>query len=249
MLYHSPGGDTSVPIIPISVSGDNVDLAIIAQANGWDGVSLTPRLIFHILPGVEVGSDNTSNYSLTTGSLPQTSNLTLINEGTIAGAGGKGGYGTPTSGTVGAVGGPAFNPLCPIQLDNTNGIIGGGGGGGAGGRNDDGGGGESFDDPGGGGGGGAGRTPGVGGGHSVSSSGGGIAGNGDIGTLLTGGAGGRNESGDGGGMGSYAGTGGGLGLVGGSSNANSGGAAGVAIDGVSKVVFIARGDIRGSEIN
>ncbi len=249
MLYHSPGGDTSVPIIPISVSGDNIDLAVIALANGWDGASPTPRMIFHILPGIEIGSNSTANYSLTTGSLPQASKLTLINEGTIAGAGGKGGYGTPASGTPGVVGGPAFNVLCPIQIDNTNGIIGGGGGGGAGGRNDGGGGGENFDDPGGGGGGGAGRTPGTGGGHSVSSSGGTQAGNGATGTILTGGAGGRNESGDGGGVGSYAGSGGNLGLIGGSSNANVGGAPGAAIDGVSKTTFITRGDIRGTEIN
>lgn len=90
--------------------------------------------------GVTVSSNNTGTPALDTGNLPSGSTVTIINNGSIIGAGGAGGTGgalsacaTITAGESGGSGGNAINLTVPTTIDNTNGYIFGGGGGGGGG--------------------------------------------------------------------------------------------------------------------
>lgn len=109
--------------------------------------------------GVTVSSNSPSMPALDTGALPDGSTVTIINNGSIIGAGGNGSdasapYG---AGNPGLPGGNAVNVQAPVTIDNTNGyIFAGGGGGGAAGSN-------GFNCGPGGGGGGAGAAPGGGG--------------------------------------------------------------------------------------
>lgn len=96
--------------------------------------------------------------ALRTGSFPAGSTITLINKGTIQGAGGKGGdgRGSVTAAENGEDGGTAILLEVTTSIDNSAGSIYGGGGGGAGAH------GQGLD-RGGAGGGGAGNPPGSGG--------------------------------------------------------------------------------------
>lgn len=203
--------------------------------------------------GAVVGGGAGQNWSL---NLPNdwpwgpSISLRVESGGVVAGRGGGGGLAglvSSINGSPGADGQLGVLVQYPVEVTNL-GIIGGGGGGGGGG------GAFSASDGaanGGGGGGGAGRESGVGG-----QSGGNNPPVGQDGTSTQGGAGGDavfvNQSrfaGDGG-------RGGGLGEAGESGqNASAGGSGaiggqpGAAVDGVSFVTYITRGDIRGSEIN
>jgi hypothetical protein len=201
-------------------------------------------------------------FAFSTGNLPAGSQVTLIiNPGSVlTGAGGVGGYGgvfnvrvndssyKPTTG--GMPGGHAIYAGAPLTIIN-NGLIGGGGGGGAGGSGASGS--EAYDDPGSAGGGGAGNIAGVQGGSYRSGSF-----IGQNGTALTGGFAGviANQ-----GSGQWAGAknggkGGDLGQPGVSSPAGGGpgssaagfpgGAAGLAVQGISNVTWQVLGDVRGA---
>jgi hypothetical protein len=121
-----------------------------------------------IASGVVIGSSSASLPALDTGTFPGGSIVKIINNGVIAGAGGKGGNGgMVTSGegdcnasipiTSGAPGGPGLRALSPVTVVN-NGKVWGGGGGGGGAAGE-----GWFGFLGGSGGGGAGRTAGAGG--------------------------------------------------------------------------------------
>ncbi|WP_020594103.1 hypothetical protein [Kiloniella laminariae] len=241
MLYKLVG-NVFMPEVLITIDGYNVDLSQIARDNGWSGSGdFKMRVI--VMPGVVIGSASTGAFALHTGDLPATSELTLINNGTIAGCGGSGGGALVN----GAVGGPGLSVGCLLEFDNTNGIVGGGGGGGGGGGH------SNTRSNGGGGGGGAGRNGGEGAWSPQN------ANKAQNGTLFVGGAGGfpdsgttkRNDGGAGGDLGLPGAIGLWLDTAGVSPNQppGAGGAAGTAIDGVSKITFINRGDIRGAEIN
>jgi hypothetical protein len=180
--------------------------------------------------GVIVGSSSTSTPALDVGDWPAGVTLNLFVRGRIQGRGGDGSNGVSGSATAGGAGGTALYTRENITVDLSTGDaeIWGGGGGGAGQ-----GGGVNAD----GGGGGAGQLPGNGGAGYVP--GAGVAGQG--GTTEAGGIGGFSGS-------AQAGDGGGPGLAG-ETVVAAGGAAGVAIDGVSQVTKVSTGDIRGSEIN
>jgi len=204
------------------------------------------NLVVTINSGVIVGSTDTSLPALTTGNLPAGSTLTIINNGRIQGAGGRGataacgdcGYGNQPQ--RGSKGGDALEVLVDITIDNQNGEIwSGGGGGGDGGY-------ALYTTPGGGGG-GAGFNFGLKGRSS----------NAQDGTLTTGGAGGtavncyrikteNPRGGAGGGPGEPGIRGDASGRCGGG---GTGGAAGNSISGLSSVTFIGpQGDIRGPTI-
>ena len=180
---------------------------------------------------VIVGATSSSITAFDVGDWPAGVVVTIINNGRIQGAGGRGGNVLAGNGQAGGL---AFYTRNNITLDNTNGLIYGGGGGGAAG---------SIKESGklaGGGGGGAGSFPGGGGLGSISPDF-----DGKPGTLNSGGAGGPSTSqawpgGAGGGIAAAGQNAGGGGL---------GGAAGRAIDGDSYITFTATGDIRGARIN
>lgn len=197
----------------------------------------------------------TSGASTSTALTIYTVQLTLIVRGRVQGKGGPGGTGANGSGNVdatdGGVGGKALYVQTAIDLTDTSGQIFGGGGGGGGGPCRD-----PSDHKGGGGGGGAGDSGGEGG------VGPGKGFEGQVGTRDAGGLGGHGWtnnnffSGPDEDSTRRGGNGAGPGLAGqngqGSSDLNrgNGGAAGAAIDGISKVLTIgATGDRRGGQIN
>lgn len=168
---------------------------------------------------VVIGSTTTSVPSFDVGDWPAGADITIRVQGVIAGAGGRGGMGLPSLGSVnGQPGGVALYTRFPVTVIN-NGTIGGGGGGGA-----------SSAALATGGGGGAGRSPGLPG----------IRGNTQTGTgsLTEGGAGA-----------SGAGAGGDLGDPGEDVGVRTGGAAGAAIDGDSFVTLSGSGTVLGSQVN
>lgn len=213
---------------PVAFESPSINLTCIVQA------------------GVIVGSAFNTLIAFDVGTWPGGVNILLRVEGGIHGAGGAGGNGGQNNsggseGTSGQPGGTALYTRYPIilELDEGTARVWGGGGGGAGGK------GRSFSGgSGGGGGGGAGQVPGAGGvpldddfGPSP----------GSPGTLAAGGAagaGGNGSSHDGG-------AGGNPGQAGALSGSFSavGGAAGVAIDGISFVTKIGTGNIAGAEVN
>jgi hypothetical protein len=191
---------------------------------------------------VVVGATASSITAFDVGDWPAGVVVTIINNGRIQGAGGKGGNAAKNgvAAQAGAAGGLAFYTRNNVTLDNSNGLIYGGGGGGAGGVI------KELNKQAGGGGGGAGYVGGNGG-----ATGNGSTNEGQPGTLNAGGAGGigttsQAQSGANGGgpaqAGGFRGTGSFGALV-------PGGAAGGAIDGNSYITFTAVGDIRGARIN
>jgi hypothetical protein len=193
-------------------------------SNGWNGTKPL-KVVVTINSGVQVYASSTSSYAFTISSIPARSSITLINNGTIVGAGGNGGS---NSSNPGGDGGPALYTNYATTITNNGNIWGGGGGGGGGA---DGGDGSKYPAyvPGGGGGGGAGRVDGAGAYY-----------NGSAGTLTAGGA-----YGHAGGTSGRGGTGGDPGSAGETTN-GSGGAAGFYVIGSSNITWEATGDRRGS---
>lgn len=121
----------------ISVNTYGYDLREDALIAGWDGVQpLLATVTINV--GIIVGAVANQNFGFSTGLIfPQGCKLTLINNGTIAGMGGKGGdsgkLGNLVAGKDGDRGGTAVFINIPTVLYNYGSILAGGGGGGAGG--------------------------------------------------------------------------------------------------------------------
>ncbi len=193
-------------------------------------------IIVIINSGVVVGSTSYVTPSFTVpATFSSADSVSIVNNGTIVGAGGAGGDGNST--TVGSVGGTALSVARPITMFNLNRIAGGGGGGGGGAVN------VPFkgdNTAGGGGGGGAGFNGGAGGGGN---------GGGANGTLTAGGAGGSNgiggTGGTGGAQGATGGKGGDTGGGGGSQTGATGGLGGFYVVGNSNVTWSVSGTLVG----
>ena len=246
--FELPPAPNISPLTP-STNENNLNLRDWYDDNYGDTPTSGMIVTATIRPGVIVGStDATSFPALEVGTWPAGVILTLVVEpgAYVVGKGGAGGAGDIGFGASdGAPGGLAILANGPIIINNL-GVIGGGGGGGAGGLA------GVFSTSsglrvygGGGGGAGAGQTSSSGGaGGNVIGTADGVAGGpSSHDTPGAGGAGGRPVAtavgGDGGGLGES-------GLV--NHGSNVGGAAGAAIDGISNVTWINRGDVRGAEI-
>ena len=249
-------------------SANSVNLRTAAIAAGWNQSS---ALQATIPAGNTIGSSSSGGAALDiSGAFP--GGLTLVNSGTIQGAGGGGGNGgyywgfgapipagDPHRGRPGSAGGTGIAISSPVSINNAGTIAGGGGGGGGGGWGQ-----NNVPTPkgfntsfpsGGGGGGGAGSIVGAGG-----AGGGGGDGNngtpanpGSAGTSTTGGAGGATTPASisipcTGGAGGARGTAGSPGQPGQPSNspAQAGGAAGFYVTGNASVTWIATGTRIGS---
>jgi len=163
-------GKSAELALTISSNTYNYNLYNAAVGAGWPGSS---SIRLTINPGVLVGSTSTGAYALLVpNSLNPAPAVTIVNNGTIIGAGGAGGLGGSRispfnqAGTPGAGGGNAVFVNRPTTITN-NGVIAGGGGGGGGGA--------GYRDAfsyrgGGGGGGGAGFNGGSGGAASTAAS-------------------------------------------------------------------------------
>lgn len=123
------------PVIAASTLNYNMKAAAIAA--GWDQIKPL-KMTVTVNNGVVIGSSAVANASFDTGiTFPSGSDLSLVNNGIIAGKGGNGGNGggpqsATMNGTVGTPGGPALRAQYILSVTNTNGTIGGGGGGGGG---------------------------------------------------------------------------------------------------------------------
>lgn len=255
--FYGAKGRVSVSIV-ISADTANFDLFDACSSvylPGLTDVTLT------VNAGVYVYSNNSYLDALTiSNSFLPTDTVSIINNGTIIGAGGKGGRGGDytqiLASTPGASGGTALNIATPTKITNNGTIAGGGGGGGGGG-------GSYFgrdkgqDDSigGGGGGGGAGFNPGGGGAGGV---GRGQENNytgrpGSPGTLTAGGAGGATGGGGTPDPVGFGGNGGALGAVGRAgvngqrgNNGSAGGSAGYYLKGSTYVTWLATGTRTGA---
>jgi len=213
-------------------------------ALGSPTVPLTIRVTIN---AITIKATNTSSNAFTVGNFPAGTEVYIINNGTLLGAGAQGGRGTDynnNNGTAGGTGGTALYTRIATKIQNNNTIAGGGGGGGGGGwrRYSVSSGKTSITEtlPGSGGGGGAGDTPGAGGAGGAGGSTASVAG--AAGSSTAGGAGGvKNQSvgGNGGGRGANgaAGSGG--------SNPTGGGLSGFYINGNSYVTWITNGTRQG----
>lgn len=228
--------------VTIAASTNNLNLWNYLVANGRATPGQAGRWVVTINSGVVIGSSSISAYAFDTGVFPAGSSVQIINNGTIAGAGGQGGSaGSCQLGVTNATaGGTGMLVQSPVTLAN-NGSIWGGGGGGGGGHIT-----RGPERSGGGGGGGGGY---------VGGSGGAGANYGAPGELTAGGAGGLGNCNL-----SFCGRAGGAGGAPGQpgtavafvpphipSCADGGvaGAAGAAIIGSTYVTWVATGDIRG----
>lgn len=209
--------------------------SIYPDPTGHESPPITIRA--YVEQSVIVGSTSTSTPAFNVGDWPAGIAISIHVRGRIQGRGGKGGASFSTFGTDGLPGGLALFARYPFQLilnEGDGGIWGGGGGGGG------------ADDPqdgsGGGGGGGAGQLGGDGGDGSGANQF-----PGQPGTSEAGGLGGVGN------FGRVGGPGGRPGLPGeeaaGGGTRGQGGAAGLAIDGLSFITKTGAGDIRGAEIN
>lgn len=115
--------------LTIASNTQNYNLRSAAVAAGWN--QSDPLItVVTINSGIEVTSGSTGSYAFDTGSaMPAGSDVTLINNGTIAGKGGNGGVDG-----AGGSGGPGLRVQTAIKITNNNVIAGGGGGGGQGGN-------------------------------------------------------------------------------------------------------------------
>jgi hypothetical protein len=241
----------------IAANQTNANLRTLAVNAGWNQAS---KVIATINSGVFISANSTGTPALTiNGSWP--GGVELINNGTIAGMGGKGGNGWSTPGATGGesgfAGGTALSVAVAVTINNAGTIAGGGGGGGTGQ--------SAYIPPGefaseayGGGGGGGGRT-------GTTNSAGGTGGPASGGVAVSGAAGGAGTSsaagggGAGGRISNFGGGNGGAGGdwgAGGASGGNmntpafgpainapalGGGGAGAAITGNSNITYIATG--------
>lgn len=107
----------------ISTSGE-----VVAATSAFANVSSVGEYTLTIAAGVTLRK-------LTTNGFPVGSKLTIINQGSILGYGGKGGAGSPytlvANTSDGAAGQDAIDASLDLVIDNTSGYIFGGGGGGA----------------------------------------------------------------------------------------------------------------------
>lgn len=193
--------------------------------------------------GVTISSSNTASPALSIGQFPAGSQIYLINNGTIVGAGGAGGLGGVygvRGGVAGSNGGIGINADFAVNITNNGTIAGGGGGGGGGGvtRYNYTSGKSTYTAyaPGGGGGGGAGVVAGAGGEGSAS---------GSAGTSTAGGAGGTSSY-DPGGAGGARGSNGAAGDGGNFYGAGAGGIGGAAVSGNSNITWTSTGTILGT---
>jgi hypothetical protein len=231
----SPPAQQPVNVV-ISSSTNNLNLWNYLLAIGEAKAGTAGAWAVTIASGVTISSNSSSTPALDTGTFPSGSSLTLINNGTIVGAGGAGGvityqfvccdgdgnqYQAPVS-NPGAAGGTAFRAQVALSLTNNGSIWGGGGGGGA----------VCGTLPGGG---GAGLIPGSGSPPAAS------------GTLSSGGAGTSQtyDDGNGGTFTCTSGSGGNAGQPGGNGTGGTGGAAGSAAAGNSLITWVTVGDRRG----
>lgn len=108
----------------INTNQSNANLATLATAAGWDGIS---KVVATVAANVYVFSTDTGTPALTIpNSFPN--GIELVNNGNICGRGGNGGI----QNAVGAAGGTAINILRNVTITNNSFIAGGGGGGGGG---------------------------------------------------------------------------------------------------------------------
>ena len=247
-------GKSNTFTLTISSNSTNVDLRDLAVSSGWDQ---STEAEITIASGIYCYATNTSNSGMTiNGSWP--GGVTLINNGFIAGRGGRGGTGRsinpfPSEGTyggsAGSAGGRALAVSSPVSINNQGTIGGGGGGGGGGGAEVSGGYAPNRFWQGGGGGGG--RSNGEGGSGGGPTSWGTAPGSaGAAGSLSAAGAGGGGGGQQGNpSVGAKGGDGGNYGASGSSgshSGAKAGGGAGAAINGNSYITWIANGTKLGS---
>lgn len=224
----------------IASNTTNVNLRSAAITAGWNQSS---ALQATINSGVVVYSTSTGSYAMTVnGSFP--GGVTLVNNGTILGAGGAGGNG---GGNSGSAAGPALTVSSAITINNASGRIAGGGGGGGGGNNNSyciaptktGCSTYQFD---GGCGGGGGIGNGAGGSGTVS--GFGVSGNpGSAGTLTSAGSGGTKPAPS---TAQPGAAGGSYGASGSGASGGGGGSAGACITGNSNITWTAFGTRNGS---
>ena len=240
------GGSTFFNVV-ISSSVNNFNLgthlADNFSYNGSDHINVKVTIDADVVIGAS-GSRPDTAVSFDTGTIGADSFLTMINNGTIQGQGGRGGTLASNNGLStnadgkqdrnGGDGGTAFKTTITTTFENNGSLLGGGGGGGASGVTDTTGGS--------GGGGGAGTVGGVGGSGNGSQ-----GGNGANGSASAGGSGGSNpqSAGNGGGVGAN----GTSGSSGGFSSGGSGGTAGNFIDGDSKTTFTVNGTRTGGTTN
>lgn len=234
--------------ITISANTSNYILDT-AKAPGY--VAGVTDVTLTINSGVFISSTSTGSYAFTVSPFASGDTVRIINNGTIVGRGGNGGFGNGRSfsGGTGGAGGPALLVNFPITLNNAPGRIAGGGGGGGGGA--------SHVSIGGGGGGGGGIGGSTGG--SVTPAEGQFkqpaspGSPGSPGTLTAAGPGGPGGPGNGPYPGGPGGPGGGYGSggFGGSPAPNNsggpGGSGGSAIVGVSRITFNGTGTINGAQ--
>lgn len=235
--------------ITLSSSTNNYDLFANRGANyaaGYTDVSLT------INSGVTIGSASNASYALSVNGFTSGDTVSIVNNGTIVGAGGDGGRGvnltnstTFTNGGPGLAGGPALYANYAVSVTNNGTIAGGGGGGGGGTGRQYASGKTTIYQSGSGGGGGAGAIVGAAGAAGTGSNATYYGNAGSPGTATTGGAGGAAKNSAGGG-----GAGGALGAVGGTGGtgsatvrgaAGAAGAAGNYVVGNANITWIATG--------
>lgn len=127
-LAIAPGTFQFNPTLSGVVTNYNVYSA--ARAAGWDG-KLPVVATITVDSGAVVGATSTGAYAFDTGAgFPAGSSLTLVNNGSIQGAGGTAGG----ANSAGGNGGSALRAQYPIAIANAGAIEAGGGGGGAGGK-------------------------------------------------------------------------------------------------------------------
>ena len=131
-VYINDGGTWKIQhkVIYISSSTANVNLYTLAGSP-----SNALRLKVIIDSGVNVYSSSPTSPSLSVTGFPSGSEILLINNGSIVGAGGSAGKGADYGGVGdnGGAGGTALYTTVPINVQNNGSIYGGGGGGGGGG--------------------------------------------------------------------------------------------------------------------
>jgi len=230
----SPG--SAPPLAPtnvvISSNAQNLNLWNHLLSTGAASAGVAGSWTVTIASGVIVGSASSTLPALDTGVFPAGSTLQLVNNGTIAGAGGKGGNGAvclpsgSSPATPGLAGGTALRAQVALSVVNNGAVWGGGGGGGGGVGN-------------------FGQAGGGGGGAGMAVAAGGTPGGG-AGTLSTGGAGydsGFAIGGNGGDAGQPGSTGGISEFP--CQTVGAGGAAGAATIGNSFITWTTAGDRRG----
>lgn len=121
----------------VTISSDETDLNLYSLALSRLGIIKDPSNIrFVINSGITISASSTLTSAITVGNFPIGSTITIVNNGTIVGRGGRGGY-APSSLAQslldGEVGGPCVNgsPTSFCIIENYGSMYSGGGGGGA----------------------------------------------------------------------------------------------------------------------